>query len=92
MNAIFILLIVDYILTYIGIKVGLVEEANILMIWLFELPLLKGLLIRCIMSLFIIMPFFYLEKHCKYYKKVLVVVISGYIFIMFLHLRWIAII
>jgi hypothetical protein len=44
----------DYILTYLGIPAGVIEEANPLMVWLFELPFIAGLAIRMLMAALVI--------------------------------------
>ena len=82
MSTIYLFLIFDYLLTYIGIRLNIIEEANILMIWLFKLPLIQGLLIRIILSGVVMFPFYYLKKNCKYYKKVFGLVIVIYVFVM----------
>lgn len=45
----YILIVLDYILTYIGINIlDIVSEANPLMIKFMELPFYKGLFLRCL--------------------------------------------
>jgi hypothetical protein len=47
----------DYFLTYIGIQRQIIEEANPILIWLFELPFLAGLTLRILMAtIFIYLP------------------------------------
>jgi len=92
MSVIYLFLIFDYLLTYIGIRLDIIEEANIFMVWLFDKPLLQGLLIRMILSGVVILPFYYVKKHCKYYKKVFGLIIMVYILVMVLHIRWILVI
>lgn len=92
MATIYLFLMTDYLLTYIGIRLNLIEEANTLMVWMFEMPLMKGLIIRLVISGVVILPFYYLKTHCRYYKKVIAAVIILYVGVMVLHIRWIAII
>jgi hypothetical protein len=51
MLGLFILIVVDYLMTYIGITLGLITEANPLMVCLFHLHLWPGLLIRVAFAL-----------------------------------------
>lgn len=48
--ALFVLFMTDFILTYLGISAGIIEEANPFLVWLFELPFLVGLLLRIAMG------------------------------------------
>lgn len=52
--ALFVLFMTDFILTYLGISAGIIEEANPFLVWLFELPFITGLLLRLIMAAVII--------------------------------------
>lgn len=86
---VFIFLMVDYLLTYVGIQFGIIEEANPLMVWLFKLPLYQGLPVRLLMSLAITAPIIYLERHCTYYKKFFSVICAIYAVVFVLHVMWI---
>jgi hypothetical protein len=44
----------DFILTYLGISYGIIEEANPILIWLFKLPFIAGFVIRFLMFLIVI--------------------------------------
>lgn len=89
MSAVFALLIIDYLITYLGIQIGIITEANPLMRWLFELPIEKGLPIRAAMSLIVILPLWYLKKHYKYYRRVIAFILAIYAVVMGMHYLWI---
>jgi hypothetical protein len=50
----FVLYLTDFILTYLGVSAGIIEEVNPLLIWLFELPFLAGLFTRTLMGTIVI--------------------------------------
>ncbi|MGI6537794.1 MAG: DUF5658 family protein [Caldicoprobacterales bacterium] len=49
MKILFTFFVTDFILTYLGISAGIIEEANPFLVWLFELPFIAGLIIRLLM-------------------------------------------
>jgi hypothetical protein len=52
--ALFVLFMTDFILTYLGVSAGIIEEANPALVWLFELPFLAGLALRLTMAAIVI--------------------------------------
>lgn len=50
----FILFMTDFILTYLGVSAGIIEEANPVLIWLFELPFIPSLFFRLLMAFTVI--------------------------------------
>lgn len=89
MIAVYTLLITDYLITYLGIHLGAITEANPLMRWLFTLPIEKGLPIRAAMSLIVIAPLWYLKKRYKYYRRVIAFILAVYAVVMGMHYLWI---
>ncbi|MBF8982062.1 hypothetical protein IZY60_00780 [Lutibacter sp. B2] len=88
----FILMIIDYPLTYYGMYVlRTIEEANPLMLKFMEMPFYKGFLIRVLYSLFFISLLKYVEQY-KYpvvYRKILFVPLSIQIIPYTAHAMWI---
>ena len=90
MPIIFLLIIVDYIFTYIGIQKLIITEANPLMGWLFTCNFEQGLIIRVVMAVILLVPFYMCKKHnIMFYKKSVLCVIIIYIPVMILHARWV---
>lgn len=90
MLLLFITIMLDYILTYMGIRIyGVVEEANVLMQWLFELPLAIGLGVRALLAMLVLAPFMLLKSLDKNaYRKTLITALSINLIIIILHERW----
>lgn len=86
-----LLIILDFILTYTGINTyGVIEEANIFLIWLFDLPFAAGLTVRVFMTAVIMIPFCLLYKlNYSIYKKTLTAAYVINLIVMVLHARWI---
>src|SRR5690554_909764 len=66
----FLLMMMDYVITYIGIK-GLmfIEEANPFMVWLFDIPFGYGLIIRLVyVSLIAFLCMYIYKMKYKYYN------------------------
>ena len=95
MKALFILFMTDYFLTYIGIQKQIIEEANPLMVWLFELPFIPSLLARlALFFLFAYIPITLIKKHPDKIRPFIGKLyywgaFAGNIGIMFAHLYWI---
>lgn len=89
MKILFMLLMIDYVLSYIGIRINIIEDANPLMVWLFYLPFGQGIIIRAIMSGLVLTPFLWLKTRCSYYNQLLSFIYFIYSFVMALHMRWI---
>lgn len=90
---IYILSLCDYLLTYIGINmVGIISEANPLMVSFMALPLYKGLLLRMIISLIPILLFKGIEKYFSdhnSYKNIILLVLLIQVYPYSLHLQWV---
>ena len=89
----FILFMGDYILTYIGISLGAVQEVNIFLIWLVNLPLAIGIIARLLMfAIIICVPIYFIKKNKI--RPLLSKIFYGVAFtanigVLFLHLYWI---
>lgn len=58
MKGLFVLILTDFVLTYMGVSSGIIEEANPLMVWMFELPFVPSLLLRILMGfIFLYIPY-----------------------------------
>ncbi|QZY56658.1 DUF5658 family protein [Crassaminicella profunda] len=82
----------DYILTYLGIHTfGVIEEANPLMVSVIALPFDRGLLIRVLTSLILVLMLKYVEKGLepKPYRFILSIVLLIQAFPYAMHLMWI---
>ena len=88
---IFLLMMSDYLLTYVGINVlEFITEGNALMVWLFELPLFEGLIIRTLMGMFVYALLKIIQKlGSKHYQKVIKLIIVIEMIPHLLHLIWI---
>lgn len=53
MRSLFVLFMTDYILTYLGVSAGIIEEANPILVWLPELPFIPGFIIRLLMFMMV---------------------------------------
>jgi hypothetical protein len=84
-----IMLIADYLFTFIGIKINFITEANPLMKWAFKLPLTQGLLYRIAIALCLTSMLWFARKK-KYFKKLMIGITGAYSIVFVLHLFWIA--
>ena len=90
MYIISILMILDYILTYIGINKGIISEANPLMVCFFSYPFSIGIFIRIFMVILLLVPFYILKyKHFKLYLRYASIACFLYVPVFILHIRWI---
>lgn len=82
--------LLDYALTFAGIRLNVISEANPIMIWLFNLNFGYGILVRIAMCIVLLVPFYLLmKKERKVYNKVIKWVCTGYGLVFILHFRWI---
>lgn len=89
----FSLMILDFILTSIGISLGVIIEGNFLMGWLMALPFAAGLLVKTGMSIILLTPIYYAKlKNKRIYKVALWTAFIAYGIIMVMHALWIALI
>jgi uncharacterized membrane protein len=84
-------LLLDYLLTYIGVQFGVITEGNPLMAWLFNMPIIQGLFIRICMIALLIVPFVLL-KYLKYkhLQKLLIAINAAYFLVFIAHFYWIS--
>ena len=91
MMGLWIVVMLDYILTYIGVTIGIVYEANPFMVWLFEMDLWAGLMIRAVMATVLVGMFYYIkQKTEKAYTRLLVFFYVVNAVVMGFHLYWIS--
>jgi len=87
---IIILCMLDYVLTYKGIKLNFIFEGNPLMVKLFELSFIKGFLIKLLLIVGMLTPLYYCKHYdLLFYKIGTMILIIAYIYIMVLHTIWI---
>lgn len=92
MYGIAILMILDYALTYIGIKAGVIIEANPLMTWIFKLNFVHGLAARCFIVTLILLLFKYIRnRNKKAYVGLLRLAAAIYLLVLILHVNWLLI-
>jgi hypothetical protein len=90
MIKLFILMLLDYILTYTGIFTGIITEANPFMVWLFSYPFSRGIVFRVLTIILVLIPFYILKhKGYKYYTKFINTVCIIYALVFIFHLNWI---
>jgi len=90
MLVLIVLIILDFLLTYAGISLGVIHEANPIMAWTFQLPFWQGFMIRIVGVIFVAIIFYALYKmNRKAYKKVLIFANTLNVFVLVLHLLWI---
>lgn len=83
-----ILIIVDFLLTHLGINVlNLFTERNPFMIFLFELTFVQGLIIRIILAMFVFLLIMFIYKY-KHYRKVINLLIIINMIPFFAHIYW----
>ena len=63
MKILFVLFMTDFILTFIGINTKVIYEGNPLLVWLFELPMWQGLLLRIAMFALVFVAIKWASKH-----------------------------
>lgn len=88
----FILMMLDFTLTKIGIVSGAITEGNRWMLWLVNMPDLTGTIIREIMCCLLLYPI-YLAKDINktLYRIAITITLSANVFIMFMHGYWISV-
>ena len=90
----FTLIIIDFVLSFIGITLGVISEANPFLIFLFEMEFLPALFIRFLMAFGIYLLFTFSVKLAKPHQIKMVAMAINFsvcvnLFIMLLHGRWI---
>lgn len=87
------LMMLDYIITYIGInKLRVVEEANPFNIWLFEIPFIHGFTVRLVyVGIIAWLSIFIFKAGYKYRHEFIKFALILNIIVALIHLRWILI-
>lgn len=87
----FMLMMLDYTLTYIGINsIGIIEEGNPIMVWMLELPFTFSFLFRAAYSaLMVLLVVIVYNAKYKYYKPFVIFCVGLNVTIMFLHFHWV---
>ena len=92
LGILFLLMMGDYFLTYVGIHIlGIISEANFLMVWLMKMSFFKGSIVRIIITIGPIILLKYAEqfKNPIVYKKNLLVPIGIQVIPCFAHIIWV---
>ena len=91
MLGVWLIIMTDYLVTYIGIRAVGIEEANPFMIWLFDFDIFTGLVLRAIMALGIVGLLYWIRKrNRKYYTGILVFFYAVMLAVFSLHIHWIS--
>ena len=86
------LMMVDFILTYLGVHLNIINEANPFLVWLFELPFLASLTLRLIHVGGVLLGLECLKtKKYKGYSKVVTFALIINLILLILHVRWLLI-
>lgn len=86
----FILMMLDYALTMIGIEIGFIVEGNGLMCWLVNMPWQYGVVVKAVMSVLLLTPLYIAKKkEVALYKTALIIVLLAYAWVFSLHIYWI---
>ena len=84
------LMFMDFIFTWIGIRVDFIIEGNPFMVWLFKLNFIQGCIVRTLMIFIIVYIINKIKKeNYKVYKQVAAIAISANIFVLNVHCAWI---
>lgn len=88
---IFICIILDFLLTYLGINyIGCIEEANPIMVWLFALPFATAFIIRIIIGIIIYFIYKFIQENAEItYKKIIIFALAVENYTILLHVKWI---
>jgi hypothetical protein len=86
----FFLMIGDYLLTYWGIHLGIIQEGNGLMTWLMNLPIEYGIMAKIVISGLLLFPIILAKnRRKKIYKYALGIAYCAYFVIFAMHGYWI---
>lgn len=90
MLLLFVLMLIDFLLTYIGVSIGVIKEGNPLIAWSFNLPYWQSIGVRLISVLLVFIPLLILYRmNPNVYKKVLILAYIVNFIIIIIHLYWI---
>lgn len=86
----FILMMLDYALTMVGLKLGIITEGNMFMVWCVELPWQTGAIIKGIISIVLLTPIYIAKKQeLRIYKIAVVIILGVYTLLFTMHIYWI---
>ena len=86
----FVLMIVDYLLTYFGMRSGFITEGNILMQWLMNMPISYGILVKIALSVILLIPLIIAGKRAKKLQIIaLYISFTAYVYVFAMHGVWI---
>ena len=86
----FILMMLDYALTMIGISTGFIVEGNGLMYWLVSMPWQYGVVAKASMSVLLLTPLYIAKrKEVPLYRTALIIVLLAYAWVFTMHIYWI---
>jgi len=86
----FILMMLDYALTMIGISTGFIQEGNGLMCWLVAMPWQYGVVVKASMSVLLLTPLYIAKKkEVPLYRTALIIVLIAYACVFTMHIYWI---
>lgn len=78
----------DFIMTAIGIRAGIYEEANILMTWLFEIDIMTALFFKLIYTTALLIIIHKLNDHeTKLSKSLMNITMAAYILVNIYHYK-----
>ena len=87
---IYLIMLLDYVLTKIALNIGICYEANILMTWLVNMPVFPGILIKAAMGIVLLIPFYIIrKKNSRFYRGSVIIVLGLYLFVYVMHGIWI---
>ena len=85
-----LLIIIDYLYTYIGIHwFQIVEEANPLMVSFFNLPFNESFPVRILFAVLILAFSRYIQEHYKHYDQFIYFVLLVNVAVILNHFRWV---
>lgn len=86
----FILMMLDYALTMVGLNLGIITEGNILMLWCVQLPWQVGSIVKAIISIVLLIPIYIAKRQeLPLYKIAVVIILGVYILLFMMHTYWI---
>ena len=86
----FIVMMIDYFLTYWGLNLGFIREGNPLMQWLMDMPLYYGVFVKLAICSALVFPLFiFRNKARKVSRAGLIVAFAAYAYVFSMHGYWI---
>ena len=89
--SVWLIIMMDYLVTYIGNRAVGIQEANPFMMWLFDFDILPGLFLRAVMALAVCFLLNFIRRHePKYYTGILVFFYAVMLAVFSMHIYWIS--